>query len=417
MKSFFIQRNKGIYIFYFFIICLYMLFLQLASVPVSITRLLYFICIIYYVLLYNRYGIINNSKSSKDISLIMFWGCYYLLSILVYSVGVTGIEWVFKDLLCTVLPILFYIIVRKTVLVIDKNLVLLLTLATTVIFDIIGLMLLFFPNSSFVALFRQENFSEDFIFYALSSIIGVIFVGFLNVIGLIICVFSEIALKRTVKISLILLFVICIFLTGQRTPIGGIVIVLLIYLRQKKLKAAITASFIVAVLLFVLSNLSMEINGVSVKETMSERTYQRLNSITHGNTGRDDQYGIYNDDTILGILLGEGVGSHSPENPYTTSPMPDAMYFRIFNEMGLVGLTIYLIFIIINLQRAIIRKNNFMLALILYAIIANFFNRVLFFAPLSIIPYYLIALFNWEKPYVSYDTKKENNFKTLNTIK
>jgi hypothetical protein len=75
--------------------------------------------------------------------------------------------------------------------------------------------------------------------------------------------------------------------------------------------------------------------------------------------------------------------------------MPDAMLYRIFNEMGLLGLSLFLLFFYLNLMRAIRRRNWFIIALLAYMFLSNATNRVLFYAPFSILPYFLLAYFNW----------------------
>ena len=139
----------------------------------------------------------------------------------------------------------------------------------------------------------------------------------------------------------------------------------------------------------------MEIGGINVKETLMERTLYRFSNVREGNTGRNDQYKIYNDDNIFEIIVGDGVGNHSPENEQSVNAMPDAMLFRIFNEMGIIGLIIFILFFYINFIRSIKTKNWFAISLIIFAFFANSFNRVLFTAPLSVLPYVLIAYFNW----------------------
>ena len=116
-----------------------------------------------------------------------------------------------------------------------------------------------------------------------------------------------------------------------------------------------------------------------------------------GDSGRDYQYQILNDDNFFSFLFGAGVGKYSPENPYASLSMPDAMIFRIFNEMGLLGTMAFLLFFAQNIFRALKKRNGFMIAVITYAFFANCFNRVLFAAPISVIPYVIIAALNWSK--------------------
>ena len=90
------------------------------------------------------------------------------------------------------------------------------------------------------------------------------------------------------------------------------------------------------------------------------------------------------------------MGKHSPENEKSVNAMPDAMLFRIFNEMGIIGLMLFLLFFYVNFIRSVKNRNWFAISLIVFSFFANSFNRVLFTAPLSILPYVLISYFNWK---------------------
>ena len=139
----------------------------------------------------------------------------------------------------------------------------------------------------------------------------------------------------------------------------------------------------------------IEIQDVPIIETMSERIVNRFSNLEEGQTGRNHQYRIYNDNNVFELVFGDGVGRHSQENIYSSTPLPDAMIFRIFNEMGIVGLSLFLLFFYLNLRKSIKKRNGFAFALITYFFIANCFNRVLFTAPMSILPFVLMAYFNW----------------------
>jgi len=390
------DKVLSFYFAYYFLIGLYIIFLRLNSVPNTITEFLYGISIIIAIVALAKNGFLSLTKRIDSLMLIIFF-VYYIVSSIIYSAyeGGSDSSWLIKDWLYSLLPILFYILIRHTKLIINYQLVLKITLFSIAVYDVIAMMMLFFPGSSLERMFSQEMIVRESVAYALFGLLGTILGGFTNVIALIICVFSPISLRSIYKIILSVLFIICIFLTGQRTPIGGIAIIIIISLFTQKGKSRffLLLSFILLAILF--ANINVEVEGFDVKNAMTERYVERFNIFTSGSETRGNQWQVFVMDNPFSFIIGDGVGKYSIVNPNSTLPMPDAMLYRIFNEMGLIGITTYLIFFILNLIKAIKRKNGFMLALILYVFIANYFNRVLFTAPLSIIPYFLIAYFNW----------------------
>ena len=405
-------KGKIFYIAYFFLICLYVIAIRLKTVPMSLTYILYGLGIILFTYELFKKGFYF-WKGKYDVIAISLFVIYYLISSLIFvSFDANSPSWIIKDYLYSLIPMFFYVILRLSKLNFNIQILLLSTWASVIIIDIFSLFILLSPGSFISGLFTEEFIEFDGTFQiALSGVIGVILTGFINVIGLIICVFSPIRLNRIIVILSALFFSICIFMTGQRTPVVGIFLILFLVVLKNKTKGLFVVATLSLILAMSLPFLKFEIEGIPVKDVMVERTMNRFTQVKEGNTGRNNQYKIYNDEYLFGFLIGDGVGRHSPENEKAKHSTPDAMWFRIYNEMGLIGVLLYLAFFYFNFVRSVKSKNWFAISLILYIFIANSFNRVLFTAPISIIPYALLACFNWRNTnsYEIYKTKKPNN--------
>ena len=391
-------KGKEFYLAYFFIICLYIVLLRMQSVPAAFTYSLYALSIVVAISAFFKKGILHIGQKS-DVKLLFCFFIYYIISSLLY-VGrgdIPEVSWLIKDWLYSLLPILFYILVRLSKFQIEEQLFLKVTLYSIFFLDIIALTIFAFPGSFIGGLIDLSVLSDETYSYALTGVCGVIITGFLNVIGLSITLLSPIKINSIVRILCSLLFVVCVFLAGQRTPIGGVVIVLLVFLLKFKGKGILGAIVLLILLSLVYSKIDYEIDNISVKEVMTERYVGRFDQLKSGDSNRGDQYVNNDEKNVLQVFLGCGVGKHSPENPYSTLQMPDAMLNRIYNEMGIFGLSLFLLFFLVNMMVAIKRKDGFMIAFIAYVFFANMFNRVLFIAPTSILPYMFIALFNWHK--------------------
>lgn len=387
-----------LYVAFTYLIGLYIIFLRLKAIPNIITDLLYYISVIASLVVLVKNGF-KSLLNRIDVKALLLFLVYYILSSMLFFTygGCSDSSWLFKDWLYSLLPILFYVMFRQTKLKINYQIILRIILYSVLIYDIIALIMLFFPNSSIIGLFHQDMIEQLSVAYALFGILGAILGGFTNVIALIICVLSPISIPRLYKILLSVFLIICVFMVGQRAPVGGVAIVILISLFTQKGKNHLFVILTFALLAVIYANINLEVKGYDVKNAMINRYLDRFDVFTSGDESRGGQWQLSASDSPICFLFGEGVGKYSVVNPCSINPMPDAMLFRIFNEMGLIGLLSYLLFFMVNFFKALQKKDAFMIALVLYIFMANFFNRVLFTAPLSIIPYFLIAFFNWHK--------------------
>ena len=130
--------------------------------------------------------------------------------------------------------------------------------------------------------------------------------------------------------------------------------------------------------------------GVDIKKFVrSELTTFRLNDVM---SDRTEQAKISNTDNLFHFLFGEGFAKYSPNNRATIRKMPDASYYRIFDELGLIGFFVFFIPYVLMIWRAFKSKRVFALYCILETFIAFFFNRILWMIPLNFIIYPMFSM-------------------------
>ena len=272
-----------------------MILLRLKFIPSWGAYLFYIFFIFSAVAEFCRPGL-NTLNNKSDVSLILFFFVYYFLSSIIY-VGIIDpcvpMDWLPKDLLYSVLPILFYVLVRLTRRELDAQLLLRYTLVAIITYDIIALLILFMPWTPIVSLFESETVeNEAGVSFALSGIVGVIGTGFLNVIGFAICMLSPIRLNRIIKYSLSVVLFICVLLSGQRTPIGGLAIVLIVSLFSFNKKYFLGVSIVLFILALLYYNTNLVVNDLEIKDALFSRYFDRLDILMSGDSGRDYQYQI-----------------------------------------------------------------------------------------------------------------------------
>ena len=107
---------------------------------------------------------------------------------------------------------------------------------------------------------------------------------------------------------------------------------------------------------------------------------------------RNNQRIIY-DKNGFTILFGEGFGKYSSSNNNPLiKAIDDASFYRIINELGLLGTFLFYIPFIALFLKAIVKKNFFAMYFIFQTIVAFFFNRILWLIPIS---YFIYPMFNF----------------------
>lgn len=107
---------------------------------------------------------------------------------------------------------------------------------------------------------------------------------------------------------------------------------------------------------------------------------------------RTSQAVISNTSNPLWLIFGEGFGKYSPNNSLTVRKMPDASYYRIFDELGMVGFALFFVPYIFMFLRACGKKRAFSIYFILCTFAVFFFNRILWMIPLNFFIYPILCM-------------------------
>ena len=109
---------------------------------------------------------------------------------------------------------------------------------------------------------------------------------------------------------------------------------------------------------------------------------------------RKSQAIITNNSNVFCMLIGEGYGKYSPNNELALITMPDASYFRIFNELGLLGFFLFFTPFILLIFEAFKFKDPFVIYFIMFSLFAFYFNRVIWAIPINYIFYTSLGIFS-----------------------
>ncbi len=108
---------------------------------------------------------------------------------------------------------------------------------------------------------------------------------------------------------------------------------------------------------------------------------------------RSYQQIIYNNSNLFYILFGEGFGKYSPlikENPLQ---QPDAPYFMIFNETGIIGTLIFFNMFFQIFLHSFKTRNLIIMFMVLHLSVGLLGSRYLWFFPLNFLFYTFVGMF------------------------
>ena len=129
-------------------------------------------------------------------------------------------------------------------------------------------------------------------------------------------------------------------------------------------------------------NILSEFSNFNYTSVAKDRAYQAI---------------IFNTEEVFNILFGEGFGKYSPNNTLSKLIMPDASFYRIYNELGIIGgLSFFFPFIYLFIK-AIKNRNAFETYFIGFSLIAFFFNRIIWMIPLNYIFFTFLGVFENSK--------------------
>jgi hypothetical protein len=228
--------------------------------------------------------------------------------------------------------------------------------------------------------------------YRLVSIAGKsTVIGYLAVLGFTWILFFN---SGPWRYGLLLLFVVAVLLSFQRSMWFGLILALFFYLinnriskRSKIHLGAVVVTFFL--LLFVTLPRSIDISQVSklVSDRMSEFNFEDAFA------ERSSQQKLFNTDNVVLFLTGEGYGKYSPLNKdENLINLPDAPYHMIVNETGLVGLTLFISMLAAFFLRAMRRGNVFQLWFVLHLAISLVGSRILWYFPLNFLIIIMLAM-------------------------
>ena len=218
-------------------------------------------------------------------------------------------------------------------------------------------------------------------------------------------VFAFKSVKKNIGWYLLpIIFLIPIYMTYSRSAwIGTIVAALSVLILQFRLKTQLIVATCLILLLIVLGYslysggvcryfskpVAILIHGDCKTGSLGGSDMIRVNSI---------QQGI---DTITSNPFGKGIGSAGPASFYTQKPLiVENWYLQIAIEIGIIGLFLYVIFIVLNLRQLYIKskqKNDSILPTTLFAVICGILATSLFLhtladSTLSIILFSLLGI-------------------------
>ncbi len=253
----------------------------------------------------------------------------------------------------------------------------------------------FFIKSMPVPVFASvvNRIRTSIVGYGFGGFIGVIGMGFLSQLGYSCSLFDVIENRRLSRILIFVFLVVC-FLTFQRSPLIGIVVSTFIYLilsdnTVKKTGQIITLFIICCVSLFILLTFNFE-NVLHF--SLDKYIANELTRITNFGslTERNYQYVITNEN-LIEFLFGKGMGTFSPNNPDAIMNLSDACYFRMLNEQGVVGMTLFFLPLCFCAIKYWGKRRWFALYFVLFSLISFFFNRTIWSIPSAYVFYLIIG--------------------------
>ena len=348
------------------------------------------------IFIYSKRVISHIYVDKLNISVFFLLIFFYLTISLVIFTALNGrinIPSILREFLYSIIPILFYLI-GKIFNYNEKNIFLrylFYCLSIVVIIGFIYRLGLYLPKS-IMNVFEQKPFRFNF-----SSYYTPIIMGFLAQFMFALLLFKKIKLKF--RYLLIVIFFVVSILTLQRAAFIGLFISLLIYIffRFSIFKIIlITFVFLIGTQL-IYTTINNNITSDNDSQVFSPQKFiDEIESFKFSNvqSDRKSQAIITNDNNFFNILVGEGFGKYSPNNDLTLLKMPDASYFRIFNELGLIGFFLFFTPFIFLLYEAIKIKNPFMIYFILFSLLAFYFNRVLWSIPINYLFFTSLGIFS-----------------------
>lgn len=331
-----------------------------------------------------------------NISIIFLLVFFYLtISLLLFFTldNRINISSILREFLYSIIPILFYFIGKifnkKEKNTFFKYLFYCLFLVITI--GLIYRLGLYLPNW-LLNVFEQKPFRFNF-----SSYYTPIIMSFFAQLMFAIILFKKVKFKY--RYLLLFVFFFISILTLQRAAFIGLIVSLSIYILYRF--SIFKIILITSVFLFGITSLYKTISNnvsndnesliFSSKKFLEEIESFRFSKVQ---SDRKSQAIITNNSNVFFMLIGEGYGKYSPNNELALITMPDASYFRIFNELGLIGFFLFFTPFILLIFEAFKFKDPFVIYFIMFSLFAFYFNRVIWAIPINYIFYTSLGIFS-----------------------
>lgn len=333
--------------------------------------------------------LLRRQSTSTDIvdKLFILMGLYLTFSLLAFSIfNPMNPSDFFKEISYSILPILcFFVFKGNSGIPVVKTYNLIVFICITVI--LIGFWsILDIPKPEFVEKVKNVknlNFQSFYSPIVLASM-APICVGAL--------LFDRTSVTGSYKFLLIVLFIIASIMTLQRAAAVGLILCFCIYAFQyiRSAKFFVGAMIFFAIGTAMINSFSHLYSATSFFDMLlSELEGFNLDQVLYE---RREQSFIFNDNSPISILFGEGFGKYSPQNQLSALIMPDASYVRLFNELGAVGLIIFFSPFVVLVLKSLKKAHLFDIFLITFVLVHFYFNRILMSLPTAYFIYAMLGL-------------------------
>jgi len=307
-------------------------------------------------------------------------------------VSIYYINDILREFLVSVIPIFFYLFAKNFTKKEIKlfYLILFYSICFITLLGVLEMMGFSYSQTIQKALWKMSTKANFLSYY------GGISMGYLAQLSFAIILFDIIKLRKYSKLLMGSFFFIISIMTLQRSSYIGLASALLVYflLERKREKfwsfLYIGALSVTFYLLLTVNYIDDYVGGYD----FSLFVYSELSSINfqHVLSDRANQAIINNVNNVFNILFGEGFGKYSSSNSQAIREMPDASYYRAYNELGIIGGLIFFIPFIALMIQMIKKRNMFMIYFIGFTFFAFFFNRIIWVIPLNFIVYTMLGV-------------------------
>lgn len=367
------------------------------SVLYSINKYILFVSILVLVFVLRRCITIAYNLSNIIILLnILYILCsatvyYFICSHIPFG---KSIEYFFREMLCILLPMILYFPFQRLDYYLENRFYIIFTVGILLSF-VFGLVTVFYFGSS---IFSQSydvfgGMGRPGRFY---SFYGPIVGGYFYVMLFNVVLYKKIKIGNKVSFVIYVLSVIGAILTFQRAAVYGIVFSMVVYMVLNRSNIKINNIIFVCLAVFTLFILLIfytKIINRYFRYDLLLKLFQSFiseGSLKNGLADRIDQW-QFNFLNIFTFVFGEGIGKYSSNNLDAQFTQSDAAYVRIFNEMGVLGMGLFITWwILVAYQQ--LKKDKFIFVVIVWTLLAFGVNRVLWYTPVGFWVYSVIGL-------------------------